>query len=83
MSVAARINYAQGYMFSKGLFNCATWPALSVSEHRTVHANVMRVYRKIYGSCDYELTDSKVLHELQAMSPLNLVRYFRLSFAIK
>eukprot|EP00973_Karenia_brevis_P021192 2912583-Karenia_brevis.AAC.1 len=45
LSNRTKVVHAQAYLFSKGLYNACVWPALSVAEHRSLHANVMKVYK--------------------------------------
>ena len=86
MQPCTRAKYAQAYLCSKGFFNSATWPALQISEHRSLHSGIMKIYRRIIRDSDGMLahvSDLDVLRQLKVMSPINAVRYFRLCLAAK
>ena len=60
-----RAVYAKGYMFAaKGLYNSATWPTLSVSEHKSIHIGIMKVLRRILihnPTAHTHITDTDIL----------------------
>ena len=42
-----RAKYAQAYLCSKGLFNSATWPALTISDHKSLLVGIMKIFKRI------------------------------------
>jgi len=42
-----KINTMQGYIFSKGLFQAGTWPALPPVQYKRIHSCILRLYRDV------------------------------------
>ena len=77
--LSKRVGVAQTYIWSKGIFQCATWHTLSNKHFARLHAAVMSVYRIIacrYG--DHHKSDDSVISELQAVCPRTMLRARRI-----
>jgi hypothetical protein len=50
ISIAHKISAVQAYVFSKGLFQCSTWPRLDDTQYKRFHSNILRIYRDATGT---------------------------------
>eukprot|EP00973_Karenia_brevis_P032880 4540177-Karenia_brevis.AAC.1 len=76
--------YAGAYLFSRSLYNAGTWPDLTVSEHRSFNSGVMKVYRAMLPvRQSRSMTDQAVIARLHLLSPMCLLRYFRIVFFVR
>jgi len=70
----------QGYILSKGTYNCGTWPALTASMYRKFHGAIMKLYRQasgdVYGNGDMH-DDNHVIQSMSFMCPMTIIRHAR------
>jgi hypothetical protein len=80
-----RFAIARTLLLTRGLFQCAAWPALNATEFGPVHAAVMKVYRTVDGSDtpDARVTDDEVLERHDLAAPHVLLTAARLLLFIK
>ena len=74
-----RVGVAQTYIWSRGIFQCATWHTLNNKHFARLHAAIMSVYRII--ACrfgDHHKSDDNVISELKAVCPRTMLRARRL-----
>ena len=69
--------YLHMYLFSKAMFDCGTWPRLSITESKTIHSHVMRLYRSFI-SCSYDMPDIIFLQDHSLIPPCAMVSLSRL-----
>ena len=78
-----KASIVKGHLFSKGLFQANTWRRLNVQECQQVHSNVMNVYRALLGQdkprLEHRMTDTDILRELEALTPLAMIARSRLA----
>ena len=81
-----KINAMQGYIFSKGLFQAGTWPALPPVQYKRIHSCILKLYRDVtrqYWSNTFDVSsmfsDSDIIYEYGFMCPMTMLRYFRMS----
>jgi hypothetical protein len=86
LPLTKKLHIAQAYIFSKGLFQAGTWPALSVRLYTKMHHAIMYVYRCIAG-IKYDpnvlLTDDAVIAEHELICPRTVLRQLRLSLFMR
>ena len=79
LSVPKRLAICQTYIWSRGLFQCGTWPELGVAEYKKIHSAVLYAYRTILPDEKAKsLNDDEVISELSAMCPMTFLRARRL-----
>jgi hypothetical protein len=74
-----KIAFVQAYIWSKGMFQCGSWPNLQVACYKRIHAAIMFVYRIVLGyETSITMNDDDVINELGVLCPLTLIRARRL-----
>ena len=74
-----KIALVQAYIWSKGMFQCGSWPNLQVACYKRIHAAIMFVYRIVLGyETSITMNDDDVINELGVLCPLTLIRARRL-----
>ena len=83
---ARKICIALGLVLSRGLFQAASWPRLSVSQHRRFHAAIIALYRAALQQKEagpQELTDVQFIAHFALVPPMVLLRMLRVQLAIR
>ena len=79
LSISRKCSIVSAYIWSKGLFQCSTWQALSPGQYKRLHTAIMKAYRAIVGhQRAWTLTDDEVISELKVMCPLTMIRAKRI-----
>jgi hypothetical protein len=87
---------ANGYIMSKGLFQCGTWPQLQPVEYKAIHQSTMRVFRPIADTYDgygcnppstsqwgTQLGDMEVVTRLGVLLPHMMISLARVALFIR
>jgi hypothetical protein len=76
--IERRCNFAQTYIWSKGLFQCGAWNSLPCTQYKRIHGAVMYVYRAILGKDKAWVLNDEVISELSVICPMTMLRARRL-----
>ena len=80
--IGKRLLMLQVYIFTKGTFQCSTWPNLSKTCMTRFHHCIMSLYRSLCGKqnvgVDQHMSDDDILYEFELMSPMTMLRVARL-----
>ena len=75
----------QTCIFSKGLFQSSTWPALSANAYKRLHTTVVKIYRSICDQHHYLaeegsdiLGNDELINQFGLVIPINMVRLNRI-----
>ena len=82
MSEQRRLNIASAYIWSKGLFQAGTWPALTAAQYKPLHHAILAVYRAVAGQdghFDNLFSDDDIIYRLHVMCPATMLRCMRMS----
>ena len=86
LSLKTKIIILNTYIFSKGTYNCGTWPPLLRPCLARFHNTIMNLYRVAVGNYfikdqdnTHLLTDADIIYENSLLSPTALIRLSRVS----
>jgi len=81
-----KLSVARTYLFSKGCFNCGTWPNLNKVVYLKFPCSIMSIYRSATQSkrrVEGNISDLHLLTQYALVSPANILRISRISVLIR
>jgi len=84
-----KVHLIQGYVLSKGTFQCATWGEVPAAQFRAFHGCIMGMYRDatgslyVPGSITSLFSDADVIYDNNLMSPMTMLKLARLSLLLR
>ena len=83
-----KIHRIQGYLLSKGTYNCGTWPVLFKSLFSKFHGSILGMYRDASGhNCPFKdvvsmFSNDDIIYKYNLINPMTILRRGRLSLFI-
>ena len=87
LSVDRKNGVVSLYLLTRGLFQCGSWPQLTLANSTKVHSGVMKLFRYCVGLYSVpqagDPTDEEVLKSSKGTAPLNQLREARITLLIR